>query len=550
MNQQQALDILKLGHNVYLTGSAGSGKTFLLNNYIGQLKEKGVAVGITASTGIAATHLQGITIHSWSGIGIREELSVQDINAFFKKRHLHRRYLETKVLVIDEVSMIHSYYLDLVDFACRALKKSDRPFGGLQVVLCGDFFQLPPVSKNGSESKFAPQADVWAQLKLKVCYLDGQYRQQDDQLVKILNQIRTGQAQEETLEILNSRFNRPVPKHSALTKLYTHNADVDEINTRQLNSLPGKTYRYQMRRFGRAKLVNGLVSGCLAPEELLLKKNSAVMFVKNNFEQGYFNGTLGTVVDFDNKGFPVVQTAAKKIIALPVSWVIEEDGQIGAEIMQVPLRLAWAITVHKSQGMSLDAAEIDLSKSFEPGMGYVALSRVKSLNGIRLVGLNKTALLVNEEILKLDKDFKILSAQATAELEKLNRDELAEKQKSFLDSIIPDVNEPKKRKKKIPGATYEETKKLVAEKMSIKDIAAKRGLTAGTIMNHLEKLVRRGEKLDLAHLAPPAERLKKIKRAFEKSNGVSLMPVREILGDGYSYDELRLVRLFLDENLN
>jgi len=545
MNQKEALDILKLGHNVYLTGSAGSGKTFLLNQYIKHLQDKGAAVGITASTGIAATHLKGITIHSWSGLGIKDRLSAEDLRHLKKKRYLANRLIQAKVLIIDEISMLPDFYLDLVDEVCRVFKQSSSPFGGLQVVLCGDFFQLPPVNRNGQNPKFAFWAKAWSNLNLKICYLDEQHRHQDSRLVEILNQIRANNLGGEALACLNARRDKDVPGFSKITKLYTHNLDVDAINSRQLMALPGRLCGYQMRSSGRPPLVAGLKNSCLAPAELFLKKEALVMFVKNNFEQGYVNGTLGKVIDFDPNGLPIVETMAKrKIVAAPVAWVIEEDEAVIAEIVQIPLRLAWAITVHKSQGMSLDGAEIDLSKSFERGMGYVALSRVRSLEGLRLMGLNEMALLVNEEVSALDQKLKEMSQAAAGELGELEEPEKIKRQEYFLQSIVP-AGRPKPRPKKIPGATYEETKNLLSKNLSIREMANRRGLTEGTIVSHLEKLAKRGEELNLDHLKLPEERFAQIKAAFIKSDGVSLSPVREILGDSFSYDELRLARLFL-----
>ncbi|MBU1922434.1 helix-turn-helix domain-containing protein [Patescibacteria group bacterium] len=549
MKQQEALDILKLGYNIYLTGPAGSGKTFLLNKYIKYLKDNGVAVGITASTGIAATHMNGVTIHSWSGLGIRDNLSAKDLRELSKKRYLHKRFAETKILIIDEISMLHSFQLDLIDRVCKLFKQNPLPFGGLQTVLCGDFFQLPPVSKNTGDAHFIDKSEIWRSMNLRVCYLDEQYRHKDSKLIGILNKIRANRADNSTLEQLESRRDAPVAGFSNLTKLYTHNVDVDEINNRELSAIPGKIYAYNMRARGKEALTDVLKKSCLAPEELFLKKGAIVMFVKNNFEQGYVNGTLGKIVDFDERRLPIVQTFSKKqIIAAPASWIVEEDGITRAEIMQIPLRLAWAITVHKSQGMSLDAAEIDLGKSFERGMGYVALSRVRSLDGIKLKGINELALQVNEDVIELDKELKAMSRTAADELKKIIPKEKEQKQQRFLQSVAPPKGRLKKRRRKMPGSTYEETKILVLKKLPIKEIAHRRGMTEGTIMNHLEKLTALGEKLDLSYIKLPAERFGEIKKAFEKTGDYSLSPVREILGHSFSYDELRLARLFLDKD--
>jgi ATP-dependent exoDNAse (exonuclease V) alpha subunit len=192
-----------------------------------------------------------------------------------------------------------------------------------------------------------------------------------------------------------------------------------------------------MTTMGKKALVNGLIKGCLAPEILTLKEGASVMFVKNNPAKGYINGTLGTVVGFDDEKFPVVKVASRReIVATPSSWVVEENEKVLAEISQVPLRLAWAITVHKSQGISLDAAEIDLSRSFDYGMGYVALSRLRSLSGLRLLGINNMAFRVNSEIGEMDLAFRKSSKEAVMELEQLSEREKRLRHNDFLKGVI------------------------------------------------------------------------------------------------------------------
>jgi len=424
MNQKTAFGILKTGHNVFLTGAAGSGKTYLLNQYIQYLKEQHVSVAVTASAGIAATHMGGITIHSWSGMGIKDKITEIDLRKLSRNQRVQRRMDKTKVLIIDEISMLHARQLDNVDKICRYLKGEPfLPFGGLQVILCGDFFQLPPVQKNRNEKvKFAYESSAWQEMDIKTCYLSEQHRQKDDQMLELLNDIRNARVGEKTWEIILSRENREVVGDAQTTKLFTHNIDVDEINERELVKIKEKSFGYAMQARGNRKMIEFLKQGCLASERLVLKKGARVMFVKNNFDEGYVNGTVGSVVSFNlENNFPIVKTLqGKKIIVSPVTWEVEEDDVVLARIKQIPLRLAWAITVHKSQGMSLDAAEIDLRKSFEYGMGYVALSRVRSLNGIKLLGINEMALAVNEEIYGLDEKLRKLSEKTEREMEKTN----------------------------------------------------------------------------------------------------------------------------------
>jgi ATP-dependent exoDNAse (exonuclease V) alpha subunit len=436
MTQDEALDLLKLGHNVYLTGPAGSGKTYLLNKYIEYLKKNNVSVGITASTGIAATHLNGTTIHSWSGIGIKDKLGKQDINDLKNKIYLQIRFSLAKILIIDEISMLHGYRLDMIDQVCKAFKISSEPFGGLQVVMCGDFFQLPPVARNGEDDSFVYKSSIWNQMNLKVCYLEEQYRQSDLGFLQVLNDIRGSSVTGKTLEILMTRHNKEVDGIGTPTKLYTHNADVDAINNMELAKVNGEPHIYDMTSRGEQKLVEIIKKSCLAPEQLILKKKAVVMFVKNNFDKGYVNGTLGTIVGFDKEKYPIVKILnGKKIIAEPANWIIEEEGIVKAQISQIPLRLAWAITVHKSQGMSLDAAQIDLSKSFVTGMGYVALSRVRALTGMKLIGINEMALKVNEEVVEVDHELKKQSGYDKGVVANLPKGQRIKLQKKFLESV-------------------------------------------------------------------------------------------------------------------
>lgn len=424
MTQQTALDVLKTGCSVFLTGSAGSGKTHVLNKYITYLKLQNKTVGITASTGVAATHINGMTINAWAGIGVKTNLSHTDITELQQRRYLRDRMKKTSVLIIDEVSMLSAQTLEAVDRVLQSLRENDAPFGGLQIVLCGDFFQLPPIEKQeggikNQRTNYIYRSSVWKALDLKVCYLEQPYRQDDEQFLQILDQIRHNNITKEIWMTLKDRFFQSFYNGVAPTRLYTHNSRADAVNNQELAKLKDSPHSYLMKTKGNAVLADVMKKSCLAPERLILKKRALVMFVKNNFDEGYANGTMGRIIDFTEKeGYPIVETFAKKeIVVKPSEWIIEEDGEEQAKLIQIPLRLAWAITIHKSQGMSLDAAEIDLGKSFVTGMGYVALSRVRSLNGIRLRSLNRTALSVSEEVVRVDKRLQELSNQVVAEIE-------------------------------------------------------------------------------------------------------------------------------------
>ncbi|MEK7569173.1 MAG: AAA family ATPase [Patescibacteria group bacterium] len=547
MTQDEAFEILKTGWNVFVTGPAGSGKTHLVNRYIAYLREHDIDIGITASTGIAATHMGGVTIHSWAGIGVAAELSDYDLENMLEKEYLFRRFARAKVLIIDEVSMLHHFRLDLVDRVLKAVKQSALPFGGLQVVLCGDFFQLPPVARAGEpDARFVYASDAWKEAGFTVCYLSEQFRQQDDATTSILNEIRLGKVSEKAKDHLRSRYRVRSPKFTASTKLFTHNADVDMLNDAELEKIESKEiFEYTMESRGKEAIAATLKKSCLAPEVLRLKPGARVMCVKNNFEAGFVNGTLGVVVSCDEDDGPTIRTASGKLITIGrASWKIEEEGKVKAEILQYPLRLAWAITVHKSQGMSLDAVEVDLSKSFEPGMGYVALSRVRTLEGLTILGMNETALRVNDEVRELDREFQEQSRLAQEEVEKMEENALAQLQEKFLVRSRP----PKKEKKL---ATHEETALLIVEKKSLSDIAKARGMTAETVMAHIEKLVEEESRVDmqyLKHEIPRAHFLKIEKAITELSKEgkvLLLTPIKNKVGPNVSFLHIRLARALL-----
>jgi len=215
--------------------------------------------------------------------------------------------------------------------------------------------------------------------------------------------MRRGDVNELHEQALQDRMQRVAATDVVVTRLYSHNADVDTINQQHLTALTTPVRRYEMRTSGAAAKREQLAKSVLAPEVLELKRGAEVMFVANNFASGFVNGTRGTVIDFDSDNRPIVVIANGKEIAVePHSWKLEEDGKVRAEVAQLPLRLAWAITIHKSQGMSLDAAEIDLARTFTPGMGYVALSRVRSMDGVYLQGINRMALAMHPAIFDFD----------------------------------------------------------------------------------------------------------------------------------------------------
>ena len=439
MKQTEALDILKMGHNVFLTGPPGAGKTYVLNSYISYLKQHQIPVGITASTGIAATHIGGMTIHSWSGIGIREHIAEETLEKLASKSPLTRRITNTKVLIIDEVSMLHGKRLDMVNQICKHIKRSDKSFGGMQVVLTGDLFQLPPINRaRDSNVDFVFKSKAWQELNLKICYLSEQHRQHDDELLGILHKIRRNEAGFSELDTLQTRQIDELETNA--TRLYTHNADVDAINQQKLQDISEDIVIFDAATKGNKVAVESLTTSCLAPVKLELKLGAEIMTVINDQQQRFVNGSRGVVIGFheDTNAPQIKLHGDNRVITLErYTWVMGEADKIIAELAQYPLRLAWAITIHKSQGMSLDEAEVDLGRSFEPGMGYVALSRVRSLDGLILRGINDLALQVHPEILKFDDSLQAKSRAIEKALSAMEQDQINQSHGRMQASLAP-----------------------------------------------------------------------------------------------------------------
>lgn len=557
MTQDRALDILKTGGNVFLTGEPGAGKTYVINQYIAYLEACGLKVAVTASTGIAATHIGGMTIHAWSGVGARDELTAYDVEAISTKEKVARRIKKAQVLVIDEISMLDGKIIDMVDIIAKTVRQSAEPFGGLQVVFVGDFFQLPPVTRQGDMLRYAFESRAWDAARPMICYLTDQYRQEDEMLLGLLKSIRTNETEEEHFTLLQEQTEIGYEGIEP-TKLYTHNADVDAVNIARLNELPGKVHVFTMSGQGSKLMQQGLAKNCLSPERLELKEEAMVMCTKNNFEAGYVNGTLARVVSFDPvDGLPVIETTeGKKIKIEEASWSMAEDNKVLAEVTQVPLRLAWAITVHKSQGMSLDAAEIDLSKAFVFGQGYVALSRVRTLTGLKMLGMSPTALRVDPKIVQFDAKFRSEAEDAEDAFAELGEEETEKMHKQFIEAmggkyVTGDIQAPEKKgyERVQKESTYALTKESLLKGNTVGQIAKQRKIGESTIWSHLEKLV---ADADIAEsmLAPLIEKEKNwdevyahLQDVMDEKGTEKLKPIFEAAEEQYDYNTIRLARM-------
>ena len=643
MRQSSALDILKTGQNVFLTGSAGSGKTYTLNQYIDYLRARRVPVAVTASTGIAATHMNGTTIHSWSGIGIKDELTDRDLSTLSRKQFLADRLKDTAVLVIDEISMLHAKQLNLVSQVLKHIRKNDKAFGGIQVVVAGDFFQLPPIGSKGetNREKFAFMSEAWLDAKFHICYLSEQHRQVSDaangglDLDDILNQIRRQEVTFEAIAALEATYDQSVDIKR--TRLYTHNLNVNKINDKELASLDGEMMRFEATATGDSKLVETLKKTVRTQDELILKVGAKVMFIKNNAELGVSNGTMGELIGFaavkiedkdssdalieDNssddadedatgekttKGkksaakkdkekpkskkpttqkMPVVRlNSGREVIAEPEEWIIEDEtGDVLASYLQVPLCLAWAITIHKSQGMTLDAAEIDLSRTFELGQGYVALSRLKSLSGLQLLGMNDMSLQLDPLARGADKRFLVLSEEADANYAMLDEESMQQAHEKFVlksggtlsKSVIDAYATLQKKRREQQQAKIDKKQKLgnqvsdksdstllatrvlLEESLTIAEISQARQLSQSTIMRHIADLKSQDPSLACDHLRPDDEVMTAVGNAyvaikvannpndFNDDGSIKLRPIFDHIKQSIDYNTIRLALIFI-----
>ena len=645
MRQSSALDILKTGQNVFLTGSAGSGKTYTLNQYIDYLRARRVPVAVTASTGIAATHMNGTTIHSWSGIGIKDELSDRDLANLSRKQFLADRLKDTAVLIIDEISMLHAKQLNLVSQVLKYVRKNDKAFGGIQVVVAGDFFQLPPIGSKGetNREKFAFMSEAWLDAKFHICYLSEQHRQVSEvangglDLDDILNQIRRQEVTFEAIAALEATFDQNVDIKR--TRLYTHNLNVNKINDKELAALDGEMMRFEATSAGDSKLVETLKKTVRTQDDLVLKVGAKVMFIKNNSELGVSNGTMGELIGFaavkiddskdtsddliedtaqdaesatdksvkdkgkkttKDKGgdkkppkdkkpttqkMPVVRlNSGREVIAEPEEWIIEDEtGDVLASYLQVPLCLAWAITIHKSQGMTLEAAEIDLSRTFELGQGYVALSRLKSLAGLQLLGMNDMSLQLDPLARGADKRFLALSEEADANYAMLDEESMRQAHEKFIlksggtlsKSVIEAYANLQKKRREQQQAQIDKKQKLgnqvsdksdstllatrilLEESLSIAEISQARQLSQSTIMRHIAELKSQDPSLACDHLRPDDEVMTAVGNAyvaikvannpndFNDDGSVKLRPIFEHLKQAVDYNTIRLALIFI-----
>ncbi len=396
--QSRALELLEGHGNVFLTGVAGSGKSFLLNLFSKGRDRK--THPVVASTGAAAVLIGGVTFHSFFGLGIMEGGHEKTLEKALKDRRLKKRLNRATSVIIDEISMISGKALEAAEAISRQIRDEDKPWGGLKIIAVGDFGQLPPVNTFGSEKDWAFKSKAWSDAEFRTAYLKTVVRSGDEEFLNVLNFIREGEVNETVVEYLNSKLSYSGEDFVG-TRLFPHRQSVEEYNLKRLEGLSGTPMRFETEYYGESRYLEQIKKTAPVAECLYLKVGALVMIRRNDPGMKYVNGSLGTLVDIKPLELKVQLMNGNLITLEKESFTsLNADGEEVASAKNFPVNLAWASTIHKSQGMTLDAAEMDLSKVFEEGQAYVALSRIRSGRGLYLTGWNPKAIRASKQVKK------------------------------------------------------------------------------------------------------------------------------------------------------
>lgn len=426
---KQITDLINKKENIFITGGAGTGKSYILN----QLKQiYGSKMHVTSTTGISALNISGQTIHSWAGIGIADK-PVSTVVANIKNNNVVvlKQLLLAELLAIDEISMLDNTTLDYLNSVLKAIRESDEPFGGIQVLLFGDFFQLPPVGiEDDNETDFCFNSKTWQELNLKTIILKDVKRQTDIKFIKALNDVREDKIDIEDMKIFFKRdydFDF-VPPEGTL-QIFSTNKKADEYNVECFNKIKTKSYKYIAEDYlyiysknGECDIVkisdntnklseydmnciNKFNEDCKAPQTLEIKVGCRVMLVKNrNIKAGLVNGSCGTVTEANDSSVRVLFDNKVESTIIPEKFEYIRENRTKIKRSQYPLRLAYGITIHKSQGMTFDGLVVNFNRIFDYGQAYVALSRTRSLEGLIIKGFNPNKIKANPKVINFYKE--------------------------------------------------------------------------------------------------------------------------------------------------
>lgn len=395
--------------NIFLTGPAGTGKSYDVNLLFRFLDSEKIFYGKTATTGVAALNIGGTTIHSWSGMGLADDNGMELLNKVAGNSKASNRIKNCKVLVVDEISMAKSDLIEKLDIVCQYIRNDERPFGGIQIVFVGDFMQLPPVFNKFEQELFAFDSQAWKEAKIHTVHLTEIVRQHDEpHFAKFLNEVRMGTVK--NLDILNECIGRKFPDDGIKpVKLFCKNFDVNDYNLLELDKIKGPCQVYRAVDEASETWTKFFDKNCPAPTRLELKKGAQVMLLVNlDVANGLVNGSVGVVENVYTDCVEVKFESGLHAVE-PYNWEIRQNEfdtmsatmkkTVLAKRRQIPLKLAWSLTIHKCQGSTLSRAEINIADAFADGQVYVALSRLRNLKSLCVHPFSANKIRVNKRCL-------------------------------------------------------------------------------------------------------------------------------------------------------
>jgi ATP-dependent DNA helicase PIF1 len=399
--QTQAIELLQTKQNIFVTGEAGTGKSFLIHRYLLRYSPKAT---LLASTGAAAVLIGGRTFHSFFALGILEGGRQRTVDKAIKNGRLIKRLRECSEIVIDEISMLPGLVLQTAEEIARKARMSDEPWGGIKVVAVGDFAQLPPVDRNGYKRDWAFNHPIWEHSQFATFCLKTPVRFIDHDFYNVLNSIRLGELRPETAFMLNQRVSKDYPKD--ITHLYPRRNMVQKFNQDRLSEIKEPIVEIPSIYSGNPRAVESLKKQAPIPECLQIKKGAFVMLQQNDPRGRWVNGSTGWIQEINADHLRIELANGRPIKLMKAAFtMVDADGQVMAEVVNYPIQLAYATTIHKSQGQTYDRALIYLKGLWEPGQAYVALSRLRSLDGLFLADWSQDSFRVDPNVSHFYKNF-------------------------------------------------------------------------------------------------------------------------------------------------
>ncbi len=534
--QQSALEKLERQGNIFLTGAAGTGKSFLLDKYLANKPTQ--AFPVVASTGAAAVLVGGRTFHSFFGLGIMEGGLEATVARARKNRKLIHRLQSAYCVVIDEISMLSGQTIATAERIARMVRGRDEPWGGLRIIAVGDFAQLPPVSPGGQKD-WAFLHEVWNQSEFQPALLSTVMRTRDSEFLDILNFIRAGVVNDQVRAFLDARM-KPEAQHAEGTRLYAHKIKAEEYNLDRLDGIAERLHSFATHYEGEERYLEPAKKALPIPDELHIKVGALVMMRKNDMsgEHLYVNGSLGHVKGFGDDTLQIRLLTGEDLEIEKMKFsCLDGDGREIMAAWNFPVTLAWATTIHKAQGASLDRLTVDLSALWEPGQAYVALSRVRSAEGLSIERWRPECIKAEPLVTSL-------------------YDSLAEASKSYVPRPFftlpdPEVNQDASEETTARDATLQKgkralraslIKKHLEKQSSLEHMAEACGVKLDRVLLYIEKFIEEGIPVRLSYLLEGIPEVSRIRTAFEELGTERLKPVYEQLEEQVPFTTLRLVR--------